>query len=57
MRFSLASFQNLSYGDRPLLPYVFFNYEEDPAFLQLLKKADWILCHTFSYELEKKASK
>ncbi|KAK7373475.1 hypothetical protein VNO80_06884 [Phaseolus coccineus] len=44
------------------MPSFFFNYEEDPAFLDFLvgqfsniDKADWILCNSF-YELEKEVA-
>lgn len=53
---SLPSLPQLQLAD---MPSFFFNYAEDPAFLDFLvgqfsniHKADWILCNSF-YELEK----
>ena len=53
---SLPKLPKLQHGD---MPSFFFNYEQDPAFLEMLvdqfsniDKADWVLCNTF-YELEK----
>ncbi|KAL4322418.1 hypothetical protein HN51_067526 [Arachis hypogaea] len=44
------------------MPCFFFNHEEDPDFLQMLRdqfsnidKADWVLCNSF-YELEKQVT-
>ena len=57
---SLPKLPKLQHGD---MPSFFFNYEQDPAFLDLLvgqfsniEKADWILFNTF-YELEKEVSR
>ncbi|QCE11099.1 pathogen-inducible salicylic acid glucosyltransferase [Vigna unguiculata] len=56
---SLPSLPQLQLAD---MPSFFFNYAEDPAFLDFLvgqfsniHKADWILCNSF-YELEKEVA-
>ncbi|TKY66276.1 UDP-glycosyltransferase 74E1 [Spatholobus suberectus] len=56
---SLPALPQLQHGD---MPTFFFNYIEDPTFLDFLvgqfsniDKADWILCNSF-YELEKEVA-